>query len=387
LHKLPKTTNLIIALVIIISSTILIYKIFSSRKTDSQAESTTSISKPIITTVTALGRLEPRGQVIKVSARSGVSSNKIEQILVKEGEEVTENQVLAILDNHQLLRAALKQAEEQLRVSQAKLTQLKAGAKIGEIEAQQAVIARIQAEKQNNLLAQTAIVERLTAEVENAQLEYQRHEQLYIQGAISASERDSKKLVLETSQKQVAEAQATLNRIASGSSQQLQEAQATLNRIKEIRQVDIDVLAAQVKEAEAAVSRAQAELDLSYIRAPSTGQIIDIMTQPGEIIGTQGVVKMGETQQMYVIAEVYESDITKVKIGQKATITTSALLQELSGTVETIGLEIKRQEVINSDPAANIDGKIVEVNISLDTESSDLVSGLTNLLVMVKILL
>jgi len=116
LHKLPKTTNLIIALVIIISSGILIYKLFSSRKTDSQAESTTSISKPIITTVTALGRLEPRGQVIKVSARSGVSSNKIEQILVKEGEEVTENQVLAILDNHQLLTAALKQAEEQLRV-------------------------------------------------------------------------------------------------------------------------------------------------------------------------------------------------------------------------------------------------------------------------------
>jgi HlyD family secretion protein len=96
---------------------------------------------------------------------------------------------------------------------------------------------------------------------------------------------------------------------------------------------------------------------------------------------------MGETQNMQVIAEVYESDITKVKIGQKATITSSALAQHLSGTVETIGLEIKRQEVINSDPAANIDGKIVEVKISLDRESSEIVSGLTNLLVTVTILL
>lgn len=387
LHKLPKITTRIIALILIISSGILIYKIFSSKQTDSQTESTTSITKPIITTITALGRLEPRGQVIKVSARSGVSSNKVAQILVKEGEEVRENQILAILDNNKLLTAALKQAEEELSVSQAKLTQLKAGAKIGEIEAQQAVIARIEAERNDNLLAQTAIVERLTAEVENAQLEYQRHEQLYKDGAISASERDSKKLVLETTQKQVAEAKATLNRIASGSSQQLEEAKATLNRIVEVRQVDIDVLAAEIKEAEAAVSRAQAELDLSYIRAPSAGQIIDIMTQPGEIIGTEGVVKMGETKNMQVIAEVYESDITKVKIGQKATITSSALAQHLSGTVETIGLEIKRQEVINSDPAANIDGKIVEVKISLDRESSEIVSGLTNLLVTVTILL
>ena len=48
LHKLPKTTTRIIALILIISSGILIYKIFWKKQTDSQAESTTSISKPII---------------------------------------------------------------------------------------------------------------------------------------------------------------------------------------------------------------------------------------------------------------------------------------------------------------------------------------------------
>ncbi len=48
---------------------------------------------------------------------------------------------------------------------------------------------------------------------------------------------------------------------------------------------------------------------------------------------------------------------------------------------------MKRQEVINTDPAANIDAKIVEVKVRLDEESSQKVAGLTNLLVKVAIAL
>ena len=75
------------------------------------------------------------------------------------------------------------------------------------------------------------------------------------------------------------------------------------------------------------------------------------------------------------------------KIGQQAEITSHAITEELSGIVEEIGLEVKRQQVVNTDPAANIDGKIVEVKIALDEESSQKVSGFTNLLVTVKIIL
>ena len=385
LQRIPKTTQLI-TLILIIGSGVLTYNLFSKQQ-NSQPESITPISQPIINTVTALGRLEPKGRVINVSASNQGRGNKIEQLLVKPGDKVEKGQIIAILDDNNLLTAQLKQAEEQLRVSQAKLAQIKAGAKIGEIEAQKALIRRIEAERDNNLQAQKAVVERLTSMLENAVLEYQRHEQLYRDGGISTSERDSKKLVLETSQKQLEEAKATLNSIATRSNQQLEEAKATLNSITDIRQVDINVLAAQVQEAEAAVARASAELELSYIRAPFSGQIIDILTQPGEIIGNEGIVKMGETQQMYVVAEVYESDISKIKLGQKVKITSSALSEELSGIVADIGLEVKRQEVINSDPAANIDAKIVEVRISLDAASSQKVSQLTNLLVKATIIL
>ncbi|MGL4884293.1 MAG: efflux RND transporter periplasmic adaptor subunit, partial [Waterburya sp.] len=205
-------------------------------------------------------------------------------------------------------------------------------------------------------------------------------------GAISASERDSKYLTLETAKKQLAEAQANLNRIESGQQEQLAEAKATLNKIAEVRPVDIAVAEAEVREAKAAVQTAQAELDQAYIKSPQAGTVIKIMTRPGEVISSdEGIVRIGQTSQMYAVAEVYESDIGKVKLGQPVNVTSSALPQKLTGTVDSIGLEVERQEVVNTDPTANIDAKVVEVKVKLDPESSKKVAGLTNLLVDVRI--
>ena len=104
------------------------------------------------------------------------------------------------------------------------------------------------------------------AELNNAQIEYQRYEQLYKDGAISASERDSKYLTLATAKEQVAEAKANLNRIESAQDKQIAEAKATLNKIAEVRPVDIAVAEAEVRQAQATVRVSQSELDRAYIR-------------------------------------------------------------------------------------------------------------------------
>ena len=344
-------------------------------------------SGPEIKTVTALGRLEPSGEVIQVSAPSSSQADRVEELLVKEGDDVVKGQIIAILDSRERAVAELKQAEERVRVAQANLAQVKAGAKTGEIEAQKAEIARIKAERSNNIVAQEATVARLEAELKNAQLEYQRYQNIYEEGAISASERDSKQLTFETAQRQIEEAKANLTRISTATKEQLEEAKATLDRIAEVRPVDVDVAAAEVREAQAAVATAQAELDLAYIKAPQAGQILDILTRPGEAVSSDGIVRIGQTSQMYAVAEIYESDIGKVKVGQQVKVTSNAVSGELQGTVEQIGLEVRRQEVINTDPAANIDTRVVEVRVRLNEESIQKVAGLTNLLVKVAIAL
>jgi HlyD family secretion protein len=86
---------------------------------------------------------------------------------------------------------------------------------------------------------------------------------------------------------------------------------------------------------------------------------------------------------MNVLAEIYESDIDKVKIGQKAIITSDAFNTQLQGTVTEIGWQVGEQKIIQSDPTADVNARIVEVTISLDKKYSEQLSKFSNLQVKV----
>ena len=367
------------------SGGIIFYGLSSFQST--QKSSLPPPSVPKITKVTALGRLEPRGEVIQLSAPTSAEGSRVAQLLVKQGDKVSSGQVVAILDSRDRLMAALEQAKEQVRVAEARLAQVKAGAKTGEINAQAATIARLEAEQQGDTSAQTATVARLEAQLRNAETEYQRYQTLYQSGAISSSTRDSKRLALETVQQQLNEAQANLNRIKEAKREQLNEAKATLSQIAEVRPVDVQVAQAEVNNAIAAVKKAQADLDLAYVKAPREGQILKIHAWSGEVVKTDGIADLGQTDQMYVVAEVYESDVSKVRSGQRASITSKAFSEELQGTVDEIGLQIRKKDVLSTDPVADVDARVVEVKIRLDAAATAKVAGLTNSQVKVAIAL
>jgi HlyD family secretion protein len=145
----------------------------------------------------------------------------------------------------------------------------------------------------------------------------------------------------------------------------------------------IESLELNVKAAEAAVTAAKAMLNLSLVRAPKDGQILYVHSHPGERVGVEGVVEIGDTSKMYAVAEVYETDIILVKVGQRAQITSPALDAPVSGTVESIGMKVGRLDVLGMDPVAEADARVIEVDILLD--EVDAVSSLTNLQVEVEI--
>ncbi|MFS0513831.1 ABC exporter membrane fusion protein [Nostoc sp. UIC 10607] len=334
---------------------------------------------PQLKTVTALGWIEPEGKVIKLSAAVSTEGSRVEKLLVKEGDRVKAGQVIAILNSHDRLQAELKEAHEQVKVAQANLNRIQAGAKRGEIAAQKAAIARLEAERQGNINTQVATIERFQAEVRNAQAEDERYQQLYQKGAISASQRDNKRLSLETAQKSLQEAQAQLNRTQSTSQQQVKEATATLDEIAEIRGVDVEAAQAEINRAVAAMNLAKVNLKQAEVRSPQNGQVFEIHTHPGELVSNDGIADIGQTSQMYVIAEVYESDIGKVHSGQQVRVLGDYLPIELQGIVDHKGLQVRRQNVINTDPVSNIDNRVVEVHIRLDEASSRKAATLTNM--------
>nr|WP_235181597.1 ABC exporter membrane fusion protein [Chlorogloeopsis fritschii] len=411
-----------LSIVTSIIGTATIYSLLHSRSTQQNPASTSLPTTPPATnTVSARGRVEPQGEVIRLSASTSLETVKIHRLLVKEGDKVISNQVIAILDNYNRLWAALKQAKQQVKVAQANLAKVKAGVKTGEINAQKAQIARLQAQLfgerktqqatiarlQAQLLGerrtQQANIARLQAQLSNAQTEFGRFQMLYKEGAVEASKFDSKRLELETAreqlnaakaslnqteetlQQQINEAKATLKQTEETLQQQINEAKATLNQIAEVRPTDVQAAQAEVESAIAAVEKAQADLELTYVRAPKDGQILKIYTFPGEIVGNEGIADMGQTDQMYVVAEVYETDVSQVRIGQQARITSEAFPGELYGKVTQVGLQVKKQAIFSTDPVADVDRRVVEVKIRLNPKDAKQVRSLTNLQVEVVI--
>ncbi|MEA5532426.1 ABC exporter membrane fusion protein [Crocosphaera sp. XPORK-15E] len=339
--------------------------------------------KTRLKTVAALGRLEPQGEVIQISVPTVLEGAKVEQLFLKQGETVKKGQVIAILHNRDRLQAALDQTMSQVAIAQANLAKVNAGAKIGEIRAQKADIARIEAELQGQKASQQASINRIKAELNNAKTDCHRYQTLYQDGAISASEKDNICVKAETYQEQLIETQTNRDRTIATLAQQLAEAQATLEQIAEIRPVDVAIAQAELNKAKTEVKQAQANLDLAYVYAPQDGQILKIQTFAGEMVGQQGIVDLGQTQQMYAIAEVYETDIHQIRNGQTATISSQGFEGKLTGTVDEIGLQIGKKDSLGTDPAADVDARVVEVKIRLSPTSSQQVRGLTNLQVKI----
>ena len=465
--------------------------------------------QPEVKTVTALGRLEPKGEIVKLSAPVSNEGSRVEKLLVQEGDSIKAGQEIAILDSRDRLWAALAEAEQAVSVAQANLAKVQAGAKRGEIAAQKAEIARIQAQLQGDKTAQQesiyrieaqwqgdktaqqeriyrieaqwegdktaqqetisriqaqwegdktaqqATIKKLEAQLENAQAEYKRYEEIYKQGAISRSVYESKGLAVETAlqqlneakavlnridttaskqlseakavlnrinstgskqlseakavlnrinttgskqlseaeavlnrinttgSKQISEAKAILNRTNSTGSEQISEAQATLDRIAEVRPVDVEAAKAEVRRAMAAMNQAKVNLDRAIVRSPQDGTVLEVHARPGELVSNDGIIDIGETNQMYAIAEIYQSDINNIRLGQSVKISSDSLPEELQGTVDSIGWQVKRQNIVNTDPSANIDARIVEVHIKLDEASSQKAAKFTNLQVKV----
>lgn len=340
---------------------------------------------PIARKVTALGRLEPQAEVIRLSTPLTLDRDRVAELLMKQGDRVQTGQVIAILDSRDRLQSALREAQEQVRVAQSQLAQVKAGAKAGEIQAQKAIITKLQAELQGEIVTLEATIARWKSEVSNASAEYNRFQSLYKERVISVSDLDRKRLVLETTQAQLKEASAQRNRTVQTLQAQISEARATLNRITEVRPVDVQAAQAEIEKAIAMMERAKTELNQAYIRAPIAGQILKIHTRPGEKLTDAGVADLGQTNDMAVIAEVYQTDITKVRVGQLATITSQAFPGEVKGTVYEVGLEVRQQNVFSTQPGENLDRRVIEVKIYLSPEESKRVASLTNLQVQVAI--
>ena len=292
--------------------------------------------------VSALGRLAPHGEVIKVAPVSGADGGRVERLLVNVGEWVTAGQVVAILDPYRRREASVLQAQAQVDVARAKLEQVKAGPKPEEVQAKEALIKRSE------------------AEVRAAERDLGRAAILLKRSAGSKQDFDDETLKYEQARESV------------------DQYKADLAALKAIRPADIKVAEAEVVQAEAGLALARADLEAAEVRSQVKGQVLRIHVWPGERVGDQGIVEIGDTGIMHAVAEVYEQDVSKVSLGQKAKVRIPTLEADLTGEVVRKDLVVSRKVVFSNDPVADIDARVVEVRIQLSAEDSRKVAGLSN---------
>jgi ABC exporter DevB family membrane fusion protein len=339
---------------------------------------------------------------------------RVEKLFVERGDWVKAGNTVAILDSHAIMQAALQNALKQEKIALTRLQQVKSGAKTGDIAAQKAKIFQTKAELKGQIAtqeakiatlraqlagersSQMATVERIQAELKHASRECDRYRNLRSNGAVSMSQMESICLQQDTTQEQLQEAQANLNRIINSGQEEIKEATGNLARTKatlkkeieqtaatydataEVRPVDVAVAEAELAAARTAVRQAQANVDLTLVKSPLDGQVLEIHARPGEM-ANQGIVDLGRTNRMFVVAEVYETDIGRVKLEQKVEVKSPALREPLEGKVSEIGWQVGKKDVLNDDPVIAADARVVKVRVLLNEESSQRAAKLTNL--------
>ncbi|MDZ8025471.1 MAG: HlyD family efflux transporter periplasmic adaptor subunit [Nostoc sp. ChiQUE01a] len=344
-----------------------------------------SSNQQTISHVTALGRLEPEGDIIHLSAPA--SNQRLAELRVKEGDRIQVGQIIAIMDNLNQHQAAVENARAKVIVARSRLAQVQAGEEFGQIEAQRKKVAEMEAQLVEGVKVQTTIIARQQVELRKAENDYRRYKVLSQEGAVSAADTETRRLQVEIEKKKLQEAKANLSEQVSTRSERVKESQATLESVKHVKPTDILVAKAELNESLSQLRKAKVDMESTYVQAPVAGQILSVNAKAGEVVGSDGIVDIGQTQQMYVMAEVYESDIQYIKVNQPAIIVSEygGFTGEVKGIVDRIGLQIDKPGIVNDDPSAKADVRIVKVKIRLHPNDSERVRTLNKLQVRASI--
>jgi len=287
--------------------------------------------------VLALGELRPRDGIVVVGAPFGSGDARVKQLLVSEGDKVKVGALLAVLDSIIQYEAALLTAKNNVNTSRAILAQKKVQAASAEAETR----ASLESARTSLALAESA---------------RGRAKSLFGRGTASEATFDEAQSRADAARADVTRLEASLSRYQPG---------------PDGVPVDVSVAAADLASAEAALQRAERDLDRARIYAPRDGVIIDVAVREGERLPQTGLLRMGDTGTMEAELEVFQSNVRRVEIGQPVSIVSEVTgTAPLLGRVARIGTIVGRQSVTADDPAANTDARVVNVIVELDPASS-----------------
>lgn len=236
-------------------------------------------SAPYADTLAGAGVVEPQTENISIaSPMPGV----VAEVPVVVGQKVAAGGLLFRMDDRQL-RGELRTLQAAVDVAEAELMRLRSLPRAEQVSADEARVAE----------AEAVAVE--------ARQQLARIEQLVASRAVTQSDVDGARRAVAVADAQVANSRATLDLTKAGA-----------------WQYDVAIAQQQAAEARAQVERVQTELERLEVRAPRSGEVLQIDVRAGEFAGTppsRTLLILGGTDSLHVRVDIDEQDIGRYRAG------------------------------------------------------------------------
>lgn len=311
-----------------------------SRQVAAAASTTRASQGPLL--IAGPGRVEPYSEDIKIGSEL---SGRLKAVNVEEGDMIQRGQGLAELENADY-RAQVESAHANVVAKEAALRKVINGAR-----------------RQERDEAWSSVNE-AKAVMENAESELRRRQQLFSAAVVSREE-------LERYAREADVAKAKYD--AAVQQHALVDDHA--------REEDQSLAEADVQLAQAQLAEAEARYEKTFIRSPIDGTVLRKHHRGGESVSNSStapdpILTIGDRKKLRVRVDVDETDVSKVRVGQRAYVTADAFgKQKFWGKVVRIGQQLGPKNVRTDEPSEKVDTKILETLIQLD-RGSELPDGL-----------
>jgi membrane fusion protein (multidrug efflux system) len=275
-------------------------------------------------------------------------------VKVRENDLVKKGQLIAVIDPADY-EARVKQAEADLasqvaqaQAADAQVAVTEAGSKGGLATARSALLGSTvgvgSAEAQ--ILAARAALQRAEADAHKAEIDLNRNKQLLAEKAVPQQSLDNAQAAYDAAQAALAQAKAQVavadesRRVAQ---ERVGEMRGKLSQSMPINaqiaaaRAQADLAHARVKSSEAALDLARLQLGYTQVVAPADGVASKLTVHEGQLVSVGTPVIELVPTQTYVVANFKETQLTKMKPGQKVDVRIDAFPgHKLTGKVESL---------------------------------------------------
>jgi HlyD family secretion protein len=292
-------------------------------------------------------------------------AGRMSQLLVKEGDTVTRNQLVAVIDPQEL-KATQEYYAQSEAGSNSQVKEAEAGLRYQQLQTRDQI-----RQAQETLASLEAQKAEAAADLERTRLDYERAQGLFKQGIVSAQVNDQARTAYQAA---AAHVQA-LHKQADAQRAGVALAQSNAEQVA-VRQSQLSANVHQLAAAGAQTQTAQVRLGYTEIRAPVDGLVSERVALPGEVVNaSQPIVTLVNPDDFWVRADVEESYIERIRLGDHMAVRFPSGL-ERDGTVFYRGVDagFATQRDVSRTKR---DIKTFEIRLRVDNNDRRLYPGLT----------